>query len=202
MASTTPVFVTISYSALAAAANASVNTGSGVTAAFASLANAHDFGDMDDDIKTFMYNPANAQFIRGAVKDLNYVIPTSNDDIDVLKFKQIYWGAYYLSKFPVPSGILTDECSVIGQTLIQLAAEKANLKQSDLDQLFVVNSEADLQQKMQAVSDLTTKFNGLYGSKNCTAEQSGGSNDVLKYALIGVAIVFVVVIGAKILKRK
>lgn len=197
-----PVFTTISYSGLAAAANAAVNANSGVTPAFTALSNAYDFGQLDDDIKNFMANPDKATNIRDSVKMLGYVIPTNNEPVDLVKMKQIYWGAFYLSKFPIPGGILGADCGQIGQTLIQLAAEKANLKQSDLDQLFTVYSEDDVKQKMQAVADLTTVFNGMYAQQNCTAAQTSGGNDVLKYVLYGLGGIFVIVIGMKILRHK
>lgn len=198
---TTPVFDTVNYVTLAAAANAAVSSNSGVTLAFSNMAHAYNFGNMDDDIKTFMSDPANASNIRDAVKVLNYVIPTSNDAIDLIKFKQIYWGGYYLHQFPIPTGLLGIDCGQIGQSLIQLAAEKANLKQNDLDKLFQVYSEADLQQRMQVISDLTTRFNGLYAQQNCTAAQASGGNDVLKYVLYGLGAIFILVIAKKLLSH-
>ncbi len=199
--SAAPVFNEVSYPALAAAANAAVNSGNGVTSAFGALAQAHNFGNLDDDIKTFINSPENDGPLRDSVRMLNYVIPTSNDAVDLMKMKQIYWGAYYLKQFPIPSSLLGNNCGQISQTLIQLSAEKANLKQNDLDQLYSIFSEADLEQKMQVVSDLTTKFNGLYAQQNCTAAQADGGGDVMKYVLMGIAGVFLVVIGYKIVKR-
>lgn len=199
-----PAFIDVSYAQLAQAANAAVNSGTGVTEAFSTLSGSYNLGNLNDDIRTFMADPANASYITDSVRKLNYVIPTDNDDIDLIKFKQIYWGAYYLKKFPIPGGLLSTvaaDCGQIGQTLIQLAAEKANLKQSDLDKLYTLYNEGDQQQRMQAVADVTTIFNGLYGSNNCSAAQTSSGNDVMKYVLYGLAGVFVLVIVVRLFKH-
>lgn len=195
----TAIFNAVDYTALSHAANQAVSSNAGVTKAFTDMAFAYNFDNLDDDVKTFMAAPENANNIRDAVKVLNYVIPTSNDQVDIAKFKQIYWGAYFLKQFPVPSGLLGVDCGQIGQTLIQLAAEKANLKQNDLDHVYAIYTEGDMQQQMQAVADLTTRFNGLYAQQNCTAAQTGGGNDVMKYVLLGLGAIFVILIARKIL---
>jgi len=174
------------------------NNGDYVTP-LAVLLSQMNLGTMRAEVEQTLLNKNNSRALFQAVNLLGYSIPQNSDSAGIFKIKQIYWAVFYLKTFPIPQ-IKETNCSQIQQTLIQLEAEKATIKAAEIDKLFSTYTEADWNQRQQAVSDLSTNFNGIYGRLNCTKAQVGQSlkkNNTLLYAIVGGV---VVVLGAIIYK--
>lgn len=182
--------------------NSSIVNGTAVAqTALALLLDQMNLGQMTDEIKNTLLNGSNTDEMVQAINYLGYPIPTGTDTSSVAKIKQLYWGVYYLKTFPIPD-ISSDNCGQIQQTLVQLPAEKANVKQSELDKMFDTYSAQDWNYREQAITDLITKFNGLYGQLNCTANQTSTGNDLIKNVLIVTGAIVGLVILVKIFKGK
>lgn len=162
------------------------------------------FGNMRTEANDVLMNKANANALFNAVYALGYVIPETSDSVGLSKMKKIYWGVYYLRNFPIPK-IESANCGQIEQTLIQLQAENANIKQSELDKLFSFYTQQDWDDRQQVISDLITKFNGIYARLNCTSAQVSQSsktdNKLLKITLMVCAGVIASVILFRIFKK-
>lgn len=182
--------------------NSAILSGTNVQqTAFENLLNQMNLGTMTDEIRNLLLNAGNTDEMVQAINYLGYSIPTGTDTSSVAKMKQLYWGVFYLKTFPIPD-INSANCGQIQQTLVQLSAEKANVKQSELDKMFDTYSAQDWNYREQAITDLLTKFNGLYGQLNCTASQTSTGNDLIKNVLIVTGAIVGLVILVKIFKGK
>ena len=166
-----------------------------------SLISGMNLGAMLDDINMVLLNPNNIPALKQAVEYLGYSVPSRTDNIGVKRIKLLYWGVHYLKLFPIPS-MSSANCGQIQQTLSQLAFEQVKIKQNELDNLFTVYTAEEWNLRQQAVSDIYTKFNGMYAQLNCTASQTGGGNDLLKNVLIITGSVFGIAILWKMFKGK
>ena len=166
-----------------------------------SLLSQMNLGSMRSEMEQTLLNKNNGRALFQAINLLGYAMPENADAAGISKMKLIYWAVYYLRTFPIPL-INATNCSQIQQTLIQLEAEKATIKAAELDRLFGIYTETDWNQRQQAVSDLSTNFNGIYGRLNCTKAQVKESltkNNTFLYALIGGG---VIILGAVIYKMR
>ncbi len=186
-------------------ATAAVKSGVDVKPALLTLLDQMNLGKNHDAMYAFFSNASNTPAIQQATNKLGYPIPTTIGQDGVSEMLQLYWGAYYSNQFPVPEAV-AGNCAQIAQSLTQLIAEKVNLSQAatqqNVESTFLTDSIMDTQMKLQAVQDLTTKFNGLYAKLSCTSAQGGKSNSVIGWAIIGVAVVIGIVVVKKIFHKQ
>jgi hypothetical protein len=186
---------------VAAAVTDALNTGGNISQGLEAIINKTNLGAMTDVVKNTLLNSGNAAFVKQAVDYLGYPIPTTTDATGAKKLKQLYWGVYYLKNYPIPN-ISSTDCTQIDETIVQLQAEKANLKQSELDKLYGTYTAEDLNMREQAVADLITKFQGLSGQLKCTSSRVASSNAIVKYSVYGLIAVVAIVVVIKIMKHK
>ncbi len=211
---TTVIGELVPFDNLAAATKTAVQTGKGMQEAFDQMFNSMDFGYNTTQIRAFFANPANNTAIHQAVYALNYPLPEKGDQDGINQMTQVYWAAFYLQKYPLKSDYSGDDCGVILETLKALSAERTNIAQGSVDQLFTTYSRNDWDQRSTAVSDLISRFNALDAKYNCTGQVASdinknantqltkqlsgiglpAGNDLLIYALLGTAAIVCIVI--------
>jgi hypothetical protein len=162
------------------------------------------FGSNDYKIRAFFKDQDNDKFIQNAMNDLNYTIPDNNNNPNQssLALRQIYWGAYYCSKYPITNeGLLPLDCDVILQTIQSLKDDYATVQQqistNTANQFFGIDTQVDYNLQLQAITDLSIVYNGLASKSACTKAAAGGGSKLITYAIIGFVIIVIVVVVKK-----
>lgn len=166
------------------------------------------FGSNDTKIKSFLSNSSNDSLITQATEKLNYQIPTTNTNPanTISQIRQLYWGAYYCSKYPIPSNpTALIDCDSILQTIQSLRDDYASIQQqistSDANNFYGVDSAVDYNMELQAITDLGIVYNGLASKLSCTKSAAAGTpSKIATYLVVGIGILIIVVVVKKITK--
>lgn len=162
------------------------------------------FGSNDTKIRSFFTNSDNDEFVEMAKTKLNYQLPPNNNKpTEALnQLRQLYWGAYFCSKYPITdSNIVSGDCDTILQTIQSLKDDYATVQQqistTTANQFYGVDTAIDYNMELQAITDLSIVYNGLASKSACTKAAAGGGSKLITYAIIGFVIIVIVVVVKK-----